>query len=228
MVSFTKKRSGLSVSPGQELIDFGVGMAIDDAVEDVGQVGQWFDIIEFGGFDERGDDAPVASPRVMAGEERILAVEGDGSDRAFDAVVVDLDAAVLQEAFEALHVAGDVAQGLAQAGAGGDAGALDIEPIPEGFDQGRGPLPANPLAFLGRVAADLRLDGIEPGDLLQALFGDGGGTGAGNVGELAPGMSPAIGERQRTARPVGAGQPIVGGIAIHLQDAAIVLISTEN
>ena len=50
----------------------------------------------------------------MAGEEGIFAVEGDGADRAFYGVIVQLDATIGQEAAETVAVFGDVGQRLAQ------------------------------------------------------------------------------------------------------------------
>ncbi len=50
----------------------------------------------------------------MSGEESVLPVQGDGADRAFDGVAVDLDAAVGQEASQAVAVFGDVGECLAQ------------------------------------------------------------------------------------------------------------------
>jgi hypothetical protein len=47
--------------------------------------------------DQRGDHAPVDAALVGAGEQGVLAVEGDRADRALDHVGVDLDAAVVEE-----------------------------------------------------------------------------------------------------------------------------------
>jgi hypothetical protein len=44
----------------------------------------------------------------VACEEGVLAVKGDGADGAFDGVVVDLDAAIGQEAAKAVAVFGDL------------------------------------------------------------------------------------------------------------------------
>jgi hypothetical protein len=34
-------------------------MAVDDAADDVGEIGGWLDGVEFAGFDERSDDGPM-------------------------------------------------------------------------------------------------------------------------------------------------------------------------
>ena len=77
-------------------------MAVDDPVEDVSEVGLRFDAVELASLDKRGDDGPVFSAAVGAGEERVLAIERNGTDGALDDVGVDLDAAVIQEAGEPL------------------------------------------------------------------------------------------------------------------------------
>ena len=70
--------------------------------------------IHLAGLDQRDDDGPVFSTGVMTCEEGVLAVQGDGADRAFDGIVVDLDTPISQEAAEAVAVFGDVGQRLAQ------------------------------------------------------------------------------------------------------------------
>ena len=77
-------------------------MAGDDACDDVGDVGLRVDAVEFAGFHERGDDGPVLGTAVRAGEECIFAIECDRPDGALNNVGVDLDAAVVEEAGEAL------------------------------------------------------------------------------------------------------------------------------
>ena len=75
-----------------------VGMAVDDLGDDVGEIGVRIDAAELAGLDQRRDDRPVLAAAVGAGEQRILAIEGDGADGALDDVGVDLDAAVVEEA----------------------------------------------------------------------------------------------------------------------------------
>ena len=47
-------------------------MADDDALEHVGQIGVRFNIVEFGSFDQRGNNALVAAAFVMFGEKRVF------------------------------------------------------------------------------------------------------------------------------------------------------------
>jgi len=72
-------------------------VAVYDGYERIRQIGVRIDGVEFAGFYQRSDDAPVCGPCIMPGEERVFAVEGDGTDGALDGVVVHLDPAVGQE-----------------------------------------------------------------------------------------------------------------------------------
>ena len=49
-------------------------MAVDDGCERAGHVGLRIVGVEFAGFDERGDGRPVFCSRVVACEERVLAI----------------------------------------------------------------------------------------------------------------------------------------------------------
>jgi len=69
-------------------------VAIDDGCEDAGNVAVRFDFVELAGFDERREHGPVLGACVMAREERVLSLQGDGADRAFDGVAVHLNPAV--------------------------------------------------------------------------------------------------------------------------------------
>ena len=73
----------------------------------------------------------------MVGEQRVFAIQSNGSSEIFDAVAVHLDTAVGEEELEAVPVAGDIGELLAEAGLGRDAGALLLQPVTEGLDQRR-------------------------------------------------------------------------------------------
>src|SRR5690554_8117688 len=68
--------------------------------------------------------------------------------------------------------------------------------------------------------ADIGLDGVEFADKPQTLFRNRGGAGGRYVDQLATSMGPAIGELDTRADATGRNQPVISGIAIHLQDAA--------
>jgi hypothetical protein len=78
-------------------------MAVDDPGEDVDQVGERIDIVQLTGFDQRRDDGPMFGAAIGACEQRIFPVERDGTDGAFDGVVVEFDATVVDEARQALQ-----------------------------------------------------------------------------------------------------------------------------
>lgn len=69
-------------APWQELVDPGLRMAGNDALEGIGQVGVRVHVVQAAGADERGDDRPMLAAAVGAGEQRVLAAEGDRADGA--------------------------------------------------------------------------------------------------------------------------------------------------
>jgi hypothetical protein len=66
-------------------------MALGHALEDVLEVGERLHIVEFCRGDEGTDGRPSLSATVGAGEQMVLAAQCDGSDRAFDGIVVELE-----------------------------------------------------------------------------------------------------------------------------------------
>jgi hypothetical protein len=89
-------------------------VALHGAGDGAGEVGLGIDPIELAGCDEGGDGRPVFCVAVGAGEEGVLPGEGDGTDRAFDGVGVDLDPAVVDEAGQALPAGEGVTDGLGE------------------------------------------------------------------------------------------------------------------
>ena len=67
----------------------------------VGEIGVRLDAVEFGGFDERGDDGPMLRGAVGAGEERILPGQSQRPDRSLDGIGVEFGAAVIEEEAQA-------------------------------------------------------------------------------------------------------------------------------
>lgn len=188
------------VAPGHELIDMAVEVAGDEALEDVDQIGVGVHAVELAGLDERGDDGLVLGPAVGAGEEGILAIQGDRPDRPLDHIGVELDAAVVEEADQPVPVPEGIADGLGEAGLARKAGKLGLEPGPELLDEGsRARLPGGvPLLLAG--PADLGLDGVELGNLPQGFLGDRRVPGLGDLVEPAAAVRPAVGERRAPSR----------------------------
>ena len=103
-------------------------MAVDDAGERVGEIGVRIDAVELAGFDQRGDDSPIFPAAIRAGEESVLAIEGDGPDRTLDCIGVDLDPAVVEETGEAVPVRERVADRLGELALLADEGELFAQP----------------------------------------------------------------------------------------------------
>jgi hypothetical protein len=80
-------------------------VAFDDGDKCCGQPCVRIDAVHFACVDQRGDDGPVFGTDIVAGEDGVLAVQGDGADGVFDGVTVDLDAAIGQETAEVFAVA---------------------------------------------------------------------------------------------------------------------------
>ncbi len=57
---------------GYELLDLGPGVAVEDGLERLMDVGEWIDAIQFAGCDQRGENGPVFSANVVARVERVL------------------------------------------------------------------------------------------------------------------------------------------------------------
>ena len=66
-------------------------MAVGDGCQGGLEIGEGLDAVDLAGFDQRGDAAPGDAAFVMAGEERIFAIEGYRADQVFDPVGVDFD-----------------------------------------------------------------------------------------------------------------------------------------
>ena len=71
---------------------------------------------------------------VGAGEERVLAIEGDGPDGTLDGVGVDLDAAVIEEARQAEPTAQGVADRTGDRRFLRDSGELNFQPSLEAVE----------------------------------------------------------------------------------------------
>ena len=113
-------------------------MAIGDGRQGCFEIGEGFHAVDFASFDQRSDAAPCSATFVMASEEGVFAIEGDGADQVFDPVVVDFDAAVLQEGLQPVPVVMDIGQLFAQTGFGRYLAALCLQPVAEGGHQRRG------------------------------------------------------------------------------------------
>lgn len=154
------------------MVDLALLVALNDGGERVGQLSVRIDAVHFAGLDERGDDGPVLGSGVMTCEECILSVQRDGADGAFDGVVVDLDAAIGEEAAKALAVFRDVGECFAQGRFGRGAGAVVDQPVVDAGEDGGGALLPDGQSGGGGAAADPGFDGVEIADEGHALLGN--------------------------------------------------------
>src|SRR5262249_32889417 len=77
---------------------------MDEADENIGKIGLGLDVVQFAGLYQRRDDGPIFSTIIVTGEESILARQSLWAHRTLDDVGVELDAAIVEEAGEAVPV----------------------------------------------------------------------------------------------------------------------------
>src|ERR1700722_960051 len=107
--------------PGQEFADALVWVA-GDAVDDVGQPGFGVEAVEAGGGDQGVEHGGALAAGVGAGEEVVLAAEGEGPDGAFGGVVGHFQTPVGGEAGQGVPAGGGVADGAGQGALAADLG----------------------------------------------------------------------------------------------------------
>jgi hypothetical protein len=204
--------------PGEKFVETAVRPEIDETEENVGKVAVRIDPAELAALDQRSQDGPVLRAVIVAGEECVLARKNLRAHRAFDDVGVEIDAAVIEEAGQALPVLERITDGLRDRSLGRDAAELSLEEAFERFAMWRGLLAAYGDSLLGVLASDGLFDPIECGNAHERLRGNGGVAFPGDLEEAAPDMRPAEGERDRVVR-----QLLVRRVAVALHDATIVL-----
>ena len=101
---------------------------------------------------------------------------------------------------------GDVGELLTEPGLGRDAGALLLQPVAEGLDQGRGTRLPHDETPLGKATADVGLNGIELGDSAQPFVRDLRAAAVVDFAKAAPGVGPRTEPWHPTA-PAGASPP---------------------
>lgn len=90
--------SGLFVKvPRHEFIDACCGMPCCNGFERCLEIGVWLDFVELAGLNQGGDATPCSAAFVMAREQRVFSIEGNGADSALYDVAVHLDGAILKE-----------------------------------------------------------------------------------------------------------------------------------
>ena len=122
------------------------------------------DAAEFAVRDQSGDDGPVVSSAIGTGEERVLAVERNGSDRTFDGVGVDLDPTVIEEPGEAFPARECVADRLRELALLADERELCAQPRFEFGKNRKGSFLTGGAALVGAAAADVFFGRVQQRD----------------------------------------------------------------
>jgi hypothetical protein len=148
------------IGPGQEFVEPALGMAIDDAADDVGEVGVRFDADELAGLDQGRDRRPMLGSAVGAGKEGILAIQRQRADGTLDDVAVELDAPVLEEEAKAGPAREGIADRVGKLGLLADERELAAEPWLERLEQRPRALLTDRPAFVRRTSPDLVLDPV--------------------------------------------------------------------
>src|SRR5437588_9550657 len=110
-------------------------MALGHALQDVLEIGKGLHVIELCSCDEGANGGPSLSATVRAGEQMVLAPKRDGSDRAFDRIVVELDTAIVQEAAQRWPAREGILDRSGEAAAARNATKLRLEPRPHSLDK---------------------------------------------------------------------------------------------
>ncbi|KZM43496.1 hypothetical protein OA90_27160 [Labrenzia sp. OB1] len=99
-------------------------MARGDGLEGSLEIGEGFDAVDLGCFDERCDPAPCLSAFIVTAEESIFSIKSNWPDQILDTVAIDLDSVVVKEGLQAVPVTMNVGKLLSETGLGGDPEAL--------------------------------------------------------------------------------------------------------
>ena len=158
--------------PGQKVVETALWVTIDQSFKHVSEPGVGFNAVELGGLDQRADDRPAFAAAVGAGEEMVLAPEREGANRAFDRIVVDFDAAVIDIKAKRRPPSKRVADRFGEFSAAWKAGQLGFEPRLERPDARFCFSPAGSATSLVSVSAEVCFDRIELADPSQRFSGD--------------------------------------------------------
>lgn len=193
-------------------------MAIDHALEHIGDIGIRLDLIELRGFNQRADRGPALSTLIAAREQIVLASQRYGPDRALDGVGIALDTAVVEEPDEPDAAYECITDRLGQLAALQDARELRFEPRLDRIDQRRCYNAPQSKPLSGSNAFSLCLDRIEFGDPAYCFSGNRRPVTLRDLVELAPGMRPAGGKHDIAC----GGKLLEPGVTIDMQCAVIV------
>src|SRR6267142_1312350 len=147
--------------PGQEFVEAAGGMSVGHAQQDVLEPSEGLDVVELCGGDEGADGCPSVTAAVRACEQMVFAPERYGPDGALDRVVVEFDAAVIEESGEGWPARERVSDGLGEGAGGWNAAKLHLEPGLHHLDERPGVGVTNMPTRVCGAALDRSLDRIE-------------------------------------------------------------------
>src|SRR5262249_52989362 len=162
------------------------------------------------------DGGPAGAAAVGASEQVILATERDGSDRALDWVVVEIDTSIVQKTAEGRPAGERIAYRLSEAAAAGDAAKLPLKPGLHRLDERPGLGMAHGPPLFSGTSSDGLLDRIKLADPAQSFGSDGRAGRLVQVVELPARVCPTGGQYDLAPR----GQPLESGVTVNLQNAA--------
>src|SRR5450756_668637 len=157
-------------------------------------------------------------------EQSVFAVERDWADGALDGVVVEFDAAIVDEPRQPFPARQGIADGIGELALLTDQTKFCPQPRLKRVNQRMGFLLPDNAALVGAAATDVFLDGIDSRNVGERFARDRRRTWGSEFVKVAAYMRPA--ERKPDVAPLG--ELAVAGIAIDLQDALEAGIAPGN
>ena len=145
---------------------------IVDPVEDVGEVCLWVEAAHLRALDKRHRTRQGFAAGIRSGEEPVFPPDADRAHGALGCIVVDGEAAIVEEEREGRPPVQGVAEGLGEIALAGNAGQLLLGPDLEGRDLVRAVFLAGRKPQVRRLAGDLALDVVELSDAIESLARD--------------------------------------------------------
>jgi hypothetical protein len=103
-------------------------MTVGHAFQDVLEIGEWLDVVEHCSGDEGADGCASDSAAVRAREQVVFAAKRDGPDGALDRIVVEFNAAVVEESGEGRPARERITNGLVKGPGGWNPTELHLKP----------------------------------------------------------------------------------------------------
>src|SRR5215469_15587332 len=183
--------------------------------------------MQFCCLNQRSETGPTKCSLIVARKQAILFCHRNQAICPLDTVGVHLDAAVVQEAYQATPALETVADGLGNGALLRHGGELDFQPGLQAFDARPGFRLPRGATLLGALPTDAVLDGIEFRDALERLARDRRRAASMDVEEQSAPMRPAKSQRDLAVRELPPRQLLIDGVTIALHDAGIVVKQSQ-